>query len=105
MEALRPQSLSDITKDLLLQKQAEIISQTGKKAENIKAVEVDIYAAEAKERKWFGDGICVNEQKPQRDGEAKAGKERTTTEMARLEQKDGKYQAIIAGEGIERAKL
>ena len=68
MEALRPQSLSDTTKDLLLQKQAEIIRQTSEKAENIKAVEVDIYAPEAKERKWFSDGICVTEQKPQRDG-------------------------------------
>ena len=85
----------------LVAKQAEIISQTSEKAENIKAVEVDIYDAEAKEIMWFGDGICVSEQKAKRDGKAKAGKERTTTELAMWGQKDGKYRTIIAGEGID----
>ena len=89
----------------LVAKQAEIINQTREKGEKIKAVEVDLYDGQRKEIKWFGDGICVAEQKAKRDRKAKRGKERTTTEMAMLEQKDGKYRTIIAGEGINRVEL
>lgn len=89
----------------LVAEQSEIIRQTSEKGGKIKAVEVAIYDAEAREIRWFGDGICVSEQKAKRDSEAKVGKERTTTEMAMLEQKDGKYRTIIAGEGINRVEL
>lgn len=89
----------------LVAEQAEIIVENRQKAEQIKAVEVDLYAEQAKEIMWFGDGICVSEQKAERDGKVKAGKERTTTEMAMLEQKDGSYRTIIAGEGINRVEL
>jgi hypothetical protein len=89
----------------LVAEQTSRISFKKEKAAEIKAVEVDIYDSEAKEILWFGDGICVSEQKAKRDGEAKKGKERTTTEMAMLERKDGSYRTIIAGEGINRVEL
>jgi hypothetical protein len=89
----------------LVAEQGEIINRKSEQGQKIKAVEVDIYDAETKEIMWFGDGICVSEQKAKRNGEAKKGKERVTTEMAMLEQKDGKYRTIIAGEGINRVEL
>ena len=85
--------------------QAEMISQNRAQELPIKAVEVDIYDAEAKEIAWFGDGICVSEQKAKRDKKPKKGKERVTTEMAMLERKDGSYRTIIAGSGINRVEL
>jgi hypothetical protein len=89
----------------LVREQAELISREQEKAEKIKAVEVDLYDGEAQEILWFGDGICVSEQKAKRDGEAKKGKERVTTEMAMFEKRDGSYRTIIAGEGINRVAL
>ncbi len=89
----------------LVAEQTKMISQTSEKVESIKAVEVDIYDCEAKEIMWFGDGICVAEQKAHRDGEAKKGKERVTTEMAMVERQDGSYRTIVAGEGIDRVEL
>ena len=89
----------------LVAEQAEIISRNSEKGLSIKALEVDIYDAETKEIMWFGDGICVAEQKAKRNGEAKSGKERTTTEMAMLERQDGSYRTIVAGEGINRVEL
>ena len=89
----------------LVAEQAEIINRNKEKGESIKAVEVDLYDANAKEIMWFGDGICVSEQKARRDGEAKKGKERTTTEMAMMERQDGSYRTIIAGEGVNRVQL
>ena len=75
----------------LVAEQARIISRNSKKGAKIKVVEVDLYDVNAKEIMWFGDGICVSEQKAKRDGQAKQGKERTTTEMAMLECQDGSY--------------
>lgn len=89
----------------LVSEQGKSIRRSEEKRVEIKAVEVDIYDAEGAEVKWFEDGICVSEQKAKRDGEAKKGKERTTTEMAMLERKDGSYRTIIAGEGINRVEL
>jgi gamma-glutamylcyclotransferase (GGCT)/AIG2-like uncharacterized protein YtfP len=89
----------------LVAEQAQMIRQASAEGEPIKAVEVDIYNAQTKEVMWFGDGICVCQQKAKRDSEAKKGKERTTTEMAMIERKDGGYRTIIAGEGIDRVEL
>jgi len=89
----------------LVEEQVETISRSTEKGLEIKAVEVDIYDPEAEERVWLGDGICVNEQKAVRDKEAKKGKERTTTEMAMLQRKDGTYRTMIAGEGVNRVAL
>jgi len=89
----------------LVAEQARIISRNSKKGAKIKVVEVDLYDVNAKEIMWFGDGICVSEQKAKRDGQAKQGKERTTTEMAMLECQDGSYRTIIAGEGVNRVEL
>jgi len=89
----------------LVAEQAKIISRNREKGESIKAVEVDLYDANTKEITWFGDGICVNEQKAKRDGEAKKGKERTQTEMAMFERTDGSYRTMVAGEGINRVEL
>jgi hypothetical protein len=47
----------------LVAEQAQIIRQASAEGEPIKAVEVDIYNAQTKEVMWFGDGICVCEQK------------------------------------------
>lgn len=98
------QIVASKAKELVLE-QGKSISRSEEKGVEIKAVEVDIYDAEAAEVRWFEDGICVSEQKAKRDGEAKKGKERTTTEMAMLERKDGSYRTIIAGEGINRVEL
>lgn len=89
----------------LVEEQVETISRSKEKRVVIKAVEVDLYNREAEEIVWLGDGICVNEQKAVRDKQAKKGKERTTTEMAMLQRKDGSYRTIIAGEGINRVQL
>lgn len=89
----------------LVIEQANLIRQEKEKAVNIKVLGVDLYDAEAQEILWFGDGICVSEQKAKRAEEAKKGKERTPTEMAMLERKDGSYRTIIAGEGIKRVEL
>ncbi len=89
----------------LIAEQVETISRSKEKRVAIKAVEVDLYNREAEEILWLGDGICVNEQKAVRDNQAKPGKERTTTEMAMLERKDGTYRTMIAGEGVNRVEL
>ena len=97
---------------LVGEKATELIAgQSGKikasqaAALKIKAVKVDLYDSQATEVVWLSDGICVSEQKATRNKAAKKGKERVTTEMAMLEQKDGKYRTIIAGEGINRVAL
>jgi hypothetical protein len=89
----------------LVDQQRQVIEQNTEQAEEVKAVEVNIYDGQAKEVIWLADGICVSEQKAKRDKERKTGKERTTTEMAMLERKDGSYRTIIAGEGINRVEL
>ena len=71
----------------------------------VKAISVDIYEAKAEEIIWLSDGICVSEQKIKRDGQAKRGKERTTTEMAMMQRKDGSYKTLIAGKEVEKLKL
>jgi len=63
---------------------------------------VDLYEAEAEEIIWLADGICVSEQKARRDKAAKSGKERTTTDLAMMQSKDGSYQTLIAGKGVEK---
>ena len=89
----------------LVTEQAQLIRRGKEKGLTIKTVGVDLYDAAAKEILWFGDGICVSEQKAKRDCQAKKGRERVTTEMAMLEKKDGSYRTIIAGEGINRVEL
>ncbi len=73
--------------------------------EEVKAVAVDIYAAQAAEVVWLSDGVCVSEQKSLRNKQPKQGKERTTTNVAMLERQDGTYKTIIAGKGVDAACL
>lgn len=71
----------------------------------LRVVRADLYNSQTQEVIWFADEICVCEQKAERDKKAKKGRERVTTEIAMLEQKDGKYQTIVGGEGINRVDL
>ena len=85
--------------------QEELISESRQESHQVKAIEVDIYDAQSEEVMWFSDGVCVSEQKSVRDKQAKSGKERTTTNMAMLQRKDGSYKMIIAGKAIDNVWL
>ncbi len=91
--------------DELTQEQALLIMEGLSQGQEVQAVAVDIYSPEAEEVVWFSDGVCVSEQKSQRNKQPKEGKERTTTTISMLEKKDGSYQTIIAGKGIEASDL
>lgn len=82
--------------------QAQLVAASEAADVVVKAVEVDIYDGQGAEVIWLADGICVSEQKERRDGQAKKGKERTTTDMAMMRRKDGSYQTLIAGKGVEK---
>ena len=85
--------------------QKQLIRASEKTKIQVKAVKAEIYEAEAEEVIFLGDGICVSEQKEVRDKQPKEGKERTTTEMAMLQNKDGSYRTMVAGKGVSRVKL
>lgn len=89
----------------LVAEQEQLIEQSHEQKIEIKAVEVDIYQAQAKEVIWLADGVCVGKQKAKRDGQAKAGKERVTTEMVMFEQKDGSFKTIVAGKAVNPVQL
>lgn len=89
----------------LSREQAALIESVGGEATEVAAVSVDPYDEKGEEVIWLADGVCVSEQKAQRDKQAKGGKKRTTTEMVMLERGDGSYKTLCAGEGIEREQL
>jgi hypothetical protein len=73
-----------------------------------KARVVDIYSADTKEIIFLSDGVCVNEQKAKRDKIAKAGKERTTTDIMMLQTSlndKNAYTTIIAAQGVNPVHL
>jgi hypothetical protein len=75
---------------------------------DLRASEVDIYSAAAKEIIFLSDGVCVNEQKAKRDHIAKTGKERTTTNIMMLQtdiEDKNAYKTIIAADGIDEVAL
>lgn len=82
--------------------QEQLVAEAVAAGEAVKAVKVDIYDEQAEEIIWLSDGICVSEQKARRDRQAKSGKERTTTDMAMMQRKDGGYWTLIAGKGVEK---
>jgi hypothetical protein len=89
----------------LTQAQAALIARQATALPTVAAVAVDVYEAQAEEVRWMADGVCVSEQKALRDKQPKAGKERTTTDLALLQKPDGSYRTIIAGVGIEAVPL
>jgi hypothetical protein len=89
----------------LTQAQAALIVRQAAALPRVAAVAVDIYDAPAQEMTWQADGVCVSEQKAVRDQQPKAGKERTTTDLALLAKPDGRYRTIIAGRGIDAVQL
>ena len=89
----------------LTQAQAALIATQAQALATVAAVPVDVYDAQAQEVTWLADGVCVSEQKVVRDKQPKAGKERTTTDLALLEKPDGSYRTIIAGTGIDVVQL
>ena len=85
--------------------QGELLAAHAERLPTVQAVPVDIYDAQAEEVLWLADGVCVSEQKAVRDKQPKAGKERTTTDLALLAKPDGSYRTIIAGAGIAAVPL
>lgn len=101
----RIQQLVQGQADQLTQAQAAQLAAQPEAAQQVQATAVDVYDAAATEVVWLADGVCVSEQKAVRDKQPKAGKERTTTDLAMLQKPDGSYQTIIAGAGIDAVHL
>lgn len=101
----RIQQLVRAQAEELTQAQAALIEQQAAALATVQAVAVEIYEAQAEEVIWQADGVCVSEQKAVRDQQPKAGKERTTTDLALLQKPDGSYRTIIAGAGIDAVQL
>lgn len=89
----------------ITRRQQKLIRENEKKGIKVKAVEALIYESESAEIVFLADGICVNEQKAKRDKQAKKGKERVRTEMAMMQDQQGRYRTLVAGEGVSRVKL
>lgn len=101
----RIQQLVQAQGERITQAQAAQLAAQPEVAAQVAAVAVDVYDATAAEVVWLADGICVSEPKAVRDKPPKAGKERTTTDLALLQKADGSYQTIIAGAGIDAVQL
>lgn len=88
--------------------QAELIKEYESAPCKLSATLVDIYDAHSEEIIFLSDGVCVNEQKTQRDKIAKQGKERTTTDIMMLQtdpHKKDVFKTIIAAQDIDAIGL
>ena len=101
----RIQQMVSAQAEALTQAQAELIARQAPALPTVAAVPVEVYEAQAEEVIWQADGVCVSEQKAVRDQQPKAGKERTTTDLAMLQKPDGSYRTLIAGAGIDAVQL
>ena len=101
----RVQGVVQETAAALTQAQAALVATPEVPAAAVHAVAVELYEAAAEEVVWLGDGVCVSEQKAVRDKQPKAGKERTTTDLAMFQRADGSYQTVVAGAGIDAVAL
>ena len=102
---LSDQRLSQMVKEKAEQikvEQKNLMKEKAATQTEIKAVAVDLYDRSGREIIWLEDGICVSEQKAKRDGQAKRGKERVTTDMAMMQKRDGSFKTLIAGNGVEK---
>lgn len=102
---LSDQRLSEMVKEKaaqIINQQERLIEEKGEQPAEVKAAAVDLYSEKAKEILWLEDGICVSEQKARRDGQAKTGRERVTTDLALLQRADGSFKPLIAGGTIEK---
>lgn len=102
---LSDQRLSQMVKEKAEQikvEQKKLMKEKADFTAEIKAVAVNLYEKEEREIIWLEDGICVSEQKAKRDGQAKRGKERVTTEMAMMQRRDGSFKTMIAGNSVEK---
>jgi hypothetical protein len=85
--------------------QAALIKQYEPCFSRLEAAKVDIYDAQSVENIWLTDGVCVSEQKKQRNKIAKSGKERTITDVTLMQCPDGHYKTLIAAQGIDSVAL
>jgi hypothetical protein len=79
------------------------------KAIKIAVKKVNIYDEKSEEILFFSDGVCVGEQKKQRDKIQKKGKERSNINVMMLEIPSNldkkEFETIVAAEGIDEDKL
>lgn len=65
----------------------------------------DIYDPDQKEVVWLEDGVCVSQQKKNRDKIAKGGRERTTTDMVLLQRPTTGFECIVAAGKVSLTEL
>lgn len=85
--------------------QTALIKQYESSFSKVEATKVDIYDGTSAEKIWLTDGVCVSEQKAQRNKVPKLGKERTTTDVTLMQCPDGHYKTLIAAKGVDSVAL
>ena len=93
----------------LQESQIQSWESSGNKEIVVKAV--DIYENTSQEVLFYSDGVCVGEQKSNRDKIPKEGKERTNINIMMLQipsdtaKNTPTFETIVGGEGIDEVKL